>query len=127
MSSLNPNENELLTSSLFRFGSGSIIPPAARFSDVVGNNNEHRRLLASNTFELQPQEVIHIIYRSIDMFLCALKLRWWNLNLKIVLYCVHFRLTSGSLPVCIQFTSGSLGPHRWSYEVSHNSLFQKKN
>ena len=23
-------------------------------------------------------------------------------------------------------TSGSLGPYRWSYEVSHNSIFQKK-
>ena len=80
MSSLNPNENELLTSSLFRFGSGSIIPPAARFSDVVGNNNEHRRLLASNTFELQPQEVIHITYRSIDMLSCALLAQYWSLK-----------------------------------------------
>merc|ERR1719266_397416 len=41
----------------FLFGSGTIIPPAARFSDVVGNtnNSDHRRLLTtSNTFELQP-------------------------------------------------------------------------
>merc|ERR1712150_255253 len=37
----------------FLFGSGTIIPPAARFSDV-GNANDHRRLLTSNTFELQP-------------------------------------------------------------------------
>ena len=45
--------SNLLLFLLFRFGSGTIIPPAARFSDV-GNANDHRRLLTSNTFELQP-------------------------------------------------------------------------
>ena len=41
---------------------------------------------------------------------------------------VHLRFTSGSLPVYFRFISGSLpahlGPIRWSYEVSHNSIFQ---
>ena len=33
--------------------------------------------------------------------------------------------TSDPLPDHFWFTSGSLGPHRVSYEVSHNSIFQK--
>ena len=39
---------------------------------------------------------------------------------------MHFRSTSGSLLVLFQFTSGSLGPHRWTYEVSHKQGFFKK-
>ena len=31
-----------------------------------------------------------------------------------------------SLAFHFRFTSGSLGSHRWSYVVSHNSIFQKK-
>ena len=33
--------------------------------------------------------------------------------------------TSDPLLVHFRFTSGSLGPHRRSYEVSHNLIFQK--
>ena len=34
--------------------------------------------------------------------------------------------TSDPIPDHFRFTSGSLGLHRWPYDVSHNSIFQKK-
>ena len=67
MSRRNPNEEEeelFADSSFFRFGSGSIIPPAARFSDTVGNNDHRSRaILAGNTFELQPPQEVRTLGR----------------------------------------------------------------